>query len=36
MVMLVAGYDSEGKQNGCQVVENVTGVTELELTASGD
>ena len=36
LIILVAGYDPEGKLNGCQVVENVTGVIDIELTVSGN
>ncbi len=35
MVIMVAGYTG-GRMNGCQVVENVTGVTEIDLTVTGD
>ena len=32
----IAGYTSGGKMTGCQVIEDVTGVTERALTVSGD
>ena len=36
MIIMVAGYTSEGKMTGCQIVENVTGVTDIELTVTGN
>jgi len=35
MIIMVAGY-KDGKMTGCQVIEDVTGVTEADLTVTGD
>jgi len=35
MIIMVAGY-SGGRMNGCQVIEDVTGVMEIDLTATGE
>ena len=36
MIIMIAGYTSGGKMTGCQVIEDVSGVTEQNLTFSGD
>jgi hypothetical protein len=35
MIIMVAGYTG-GQMTGCQVIEDVTGVTEVDLTVSGE
>ncbi|MBO4930268.1 MAG: hypothetical protein J6D61_07500, partial [Clostridia bacterium] len=36
MIIMIAGYTSGGKMTGCQVIEDVSGVTEQNLTFSSD
>ena len=36
MILMVAGYRSNKQMVGCQVIEDVTGVTEETLTVTGD
>ena len=36
MVIMVAGYQAGGQMTGCQIMEDVTGVTSETLTVTGD
>ena len=36
MILMIAGYRSNRQMVGCQVIENVTGVTKETLTVTGD
>ena len=36
MIIVVASYDAYGRMTGCQFITDVTGLTEAELTVSGE
>ena len=36
MILMITGYRSNNQMAGCQVIENVTGVTEETITVTGD
>ena len=36
MIIMIAGYSTNGQMSGCQVVKEVTGMTEKILTVTGD
>jgi hypothetical protein len=36
MAILVAVYNADGQLTDCQMVETVTGITQIDLTATGE